>query len=64
MAKLVFEDQDRRDFAELLNAAQTDGVRGVEEVLKDDEFVHATEKASRPVKACAVCWRGSDVHWH
>ena len=29
------------DLAELLNAAETDGVRGVEEILKDDEFVDA-----------------------
>ena len=45
------------DMANLLNAAERGGVRGVEEILEDDEFVDAnTESASRPAEN-VVYWR-------
>ena len=40
------------DLVELLDAAETDGVRGVEEILKDDEYVEANAE-----KRTKASWR-------
>ena len=48
------------EVAEILDAAEADGVRNLEEISKEDAFVGARhEDASRREESCTVCWRGT-----
>ena len=48
------------DLAELLNAAETGGVRNAQEILKDDEFVDA--KREECIKVREEMCNVGDVH--
>ena len=48
------------ELAEIVNAVETDGVRNIEGILREDVIVDANkENASRPAESCTVCWRGT-----
>ena len=47
------------ELAELLDAAEVDGVRNLEEILRMDAFVDANkENVPRRAASCTVWWRG------